>query len=487
MTKLYTLLAGLVLLCIYPSLAQTPFSTVAMPASNVSRIMAATNGEGDVCLVTFNTEATQFTIVDKHGQAVSSGKYPFNFSSGSTMLGAIGLPDKFILFDQIQDGLTSLQPYKLDRGTGKVYALNTVQAVPDEKSKLVKTFSTNGRFYALYMNKKSGTLYLSIFKDEHEPEVRTYVLDDKRMYERLLRNGELQVMEPGLDQNMHSNHYINKIYTYPDKLVLTFDLFENQDAPQRARTTEILTLDLQQDKASFTKLPYLLDMKGLTFNSYLHQNKLYRFIITKKDLQLEVYDLATEKILKHYYYSENDSIGIMTAGVFRVGTANSWSPHPDTLQTTSKVLRKMGYGYPAIAVDALDDNRLQLTIGTYQIQQSKNSTIAGGVGRGIASAAGPAALPLMMVGMALQATSYALADGAGVSTYFQSVLSADTQEALHGSPRTSLQEKIREYETLLSVQKVKMGGALLYTYQGQVHYAYLDKKQQQLVITSFSK
>lgn len=486
MKKSFTLTLLLLLLA-QLTFAQRPFAELPMDAQNISRMLAATNSTGDVCMLTFGTINTDFVVIDGKGQAVSSGTYPFNFSSGSTVLGSLGLPGSFLFFDKVQHDETLIQPYRIDRTTGAFTALASLQAVPDPKSKLVRAFNADGKLYMLYINKKTNTLYLSIFKDEQAPEVRTYALKDKHMYDRLFKNGEIQVMEPGMDQSMYSTYYINKIYTSPDSLVLTFDLFENPDAPNRALTTELLTLDLHQDKSSFRKLPYLLTMKGLTFNSYLYHGDVYRFIITKKALQLEVHNLATDKTQKHYYYTEEDAIDIMTAGVFRSGTANSWSPHPDTMQNTAKVLRKMGNGYPAIAVQHLEAGKVQLLVGTYEVQQSKNSTIAGGVGRGIASAAGPAAIPLMMAGLAMQVTSYALADGAGVSTYFQSILTSDTKEPTQAITSISLHDKIREFENSLAAQKTKMGGAILYSYQGQAHYAYLDKKLKKLVITSFSK
>ncbi|RIJ37775.1 hypothetical protein [Pontibacter oryzae] len=487
MKKSFTLTLLLVLLA-QLTFAQRPFAELPIDAQNISRMLAATNSTGDVCMLTFGTINTDFVVIDGKGQAVASGAYPFNFSSGSTVLGTLGLPGSFLFFDKAQQEETKIQPYRIDRNTGAFTALASLQAVPDPKSKLVRAFNADGKLYMLFINKKTNTLYLSIFKDEQAPEVRTYALEDKHMYDRLFKNGEIQVMEPGMDQSMYSTYYINKVYTYPDSLVLTFDLFENPDAPNRgALTTELLTLDLHQDKSSFRKLPYLLTMKGLTFNSYLHQGNVYRFIITKQSLQLQVHNLATDKTQKHYYYTQEDAIGIMTAGVFRAGTANSWSPHPDTLQNTAKVLRKMGNGYPATVVQHLEAGKVQLLVGTYEVQQSKNSTVASSVGRGIASAAGPAAIPLMMAGLAMQVTSYTLADGAGVSTYFQSILTSDTKEPAQASPRGSLQDEVRDFENSLEVQKTKMGGAILYSYQGQAHYAYLDKKLKKLVITSFPK
>lgn len=477
-----TLLLLLAQLCV----AQQPFADLPAPATNTSHMLAATNPAGDACFFTFTQSHTNYVIVDAQGQQVSMGTYPYNFTSGSSILGVVGQPDGFILYDQLQQE-QQLQPYFIESATGKMIALGKLASTPDAKSKLVKSFTFNNKLHQLHINKKTNTLYLSTFSDAAAPQVRSYALQEPRIYDRLFKNGELQLVEPELDQSMHTNFYVNKLYPYPNRLVITFDMFENPDAPRRALTTETLTLDLNSNEATFTRLPYLLQQKGLTFNSYLHQGNLYRFILTRKDLQLEIYNAAESKLQKHYYYAEHDSIRMMHEGVYRIGSHNSWSARPDTLRNTEKVLRKMGNGYPAIAVRTTGDDHVQLLIGTYEPQHSTGQTIAGAAGRGLASAAGPAALPLLVIGTAIQIGAYALADGAGVSTYFTSILSNRSYEPTGGTAASNVQDQIRQYEQQLRGQKVNMAAALLYKHQGQVYYAYIDKKQQRLIISVFGE
>ncbi len=491
MSKLYSFILAFLLSTQFLS-AQTDFSSVSFSASNVSQMIAETNKAGDVCITAFTLKGTDFLVLDKQGEKVATGSYPYNFANGATVLGMIGLPDKFILFDEAPNTAGAVQPYKIDRQTGEVIMLNAVEAVPDKNSKLATTFVANGRFFALFINKKTNTLYVSLFKDEHTPEVRTYSLDkvnDKQMYNRLVKRGELTLMVPGMDQNMYSNSALSKIYPSEDKLVITFDMFGNTDAPKHTSTTEILTLDLKQDKATLQKLPYLDTKKRLLFNSYVHQNKAYRFILSGRALQLEVHDLATDKLLKHYAYSQEDTIDIMVNDALRVGTPNSWSPGSRSIETNKKLFKKLGNGIPAIAVDALPSGKLQLAMGTYYMQESRSANLGGIATTKAATASfgGPAALPLILLGAALQGSSITMTEGTGVSTYFQSILSADSFEVAPGSFRKSIQDKISDHERLLYSQKVKPAGVIVYTDQEQAYFGYLDKETKLLKITAFSK
>ncbi|MBC5774435.1 hypothetical protein H8S95_10210 [Pontibacter sp. KCTC 32443] len=488
MTRLYTLLIALFLTS--SALAQTPFSSVSFPVNNINHLTAETNQAGDVCIVAFGHLGTDFLILDDQGKKVSTGNYPYNFANGSTILGMIGLPDRFIYFDETPNAPGTVQPYKVDRQTGQVIMLNSVVAVPDKNSILTTAFSANGRFYALFLNRKANILYVSIFKDEHTPEVRTYSLNsfgDKQMYGRLVKRGDLQLMLPGVDQNMYSNSAFSKIYASPDKLMITFDMFDNPDAPKYSRTTEILTLDLKQDKATFQQLPYLTIGRGLIFNSYLHQNKIYRFVVSNLAIQLEVHDLAANKLLKHYSYSQQDSIGIMVNDAIKIGTPDSWSPQAKSIKTTKKLFSKFEHGIPAIAVDTLTFGKLQLMMGTYHVQESRAATIGGAATRRAAVFGGPAALPLILLGAALQGTSITMTEGVGVSTYFQSILSSDNFETAPDNLRKSIQEKMSDYERLLYTQKVRPAGAVVYTYQGKAYFGYLDKETKLLNIAAFSK
>lgn len=479
MTKLYILLIALFFTT--SAVAQTPFSSVNFPVNNISYLTAETNRSGDVCIVAFGHTGTDFLIIDEQGKKVSAGNYPYNFSNGSTVLGMIGLPDKFIYFDKTPNAATAVQPYRVEKSNGAVTAVATLSPTIDEGSKLVQAYTSDNKLYILYYSNKTQRLQVCQFKNEQEFIVQSFHLPVAKLYDRLLKGEKPAYIDRNNEQTLAASSPQKKIYHEGESIYIVFDAFGAQKMNISNLTTEVLHLNLATEQADFKALPIVSKIRPIGMNSYLYQGNIFRVLI-KPDasLQLSAYELKTLALKKEFVFGSKEPLTIKSSPV-SVSKRRTGSADTTTIETTEKTLRKLGSGTAAIFAENVSPNVVQLTLGNYEAASNGSIYVPNS---SIISQAGPAAIPVILAISALkvQATKSDASENS-----FKVYLENDNFEPTARIEKQSFYKQISDFENELANQKIPIAASFAYNYRIQIHYGYLNKNTGTIHIVSFSK
>ena len=95
-----------------------------------------------------------------------------------------------------------------------------------------------------------------------------------------------------------------------------------------------------------------------SFNSFLYNNNLFIYSITKKQFRLAIHDFSSLELIKEYKYGMNEKIEIMS------------TLYPDGYKTSikgdSEISRSLAKGSPVICVNEYDPKHYVLRIGSYK-------------------------------------------------------------------------------------------------------------------------
>jgi hypothetical protein len=104
-----------------------------------------------------------------------------------------------------------------------------------------------------------------------------------------------------LSNNIRLTSRKNKVYNQNDKLVWTFDKFEDH--------TLVLEVNFQDFKVSTKIVPKpVIDEKIKTSNSYLFQDRIVQIVISTKQVKIQIKDLPGEKILNEYIITSDSDL-----------------------------------------------------------------------------------------------------------------------------------------------------------------------------------
>jgi len=179
------------------------------------------------------------------------------------------------------------------------------------------------------------------------------------------------------------------------------------------------------------------------------------------------------------------------------------------IEKTSKVMKNLASGVPAITVDKFSDNSIQLTIGSYQppserrdgnqdfSRMIRTSDRYYQTSRGLVMIPGRWTPAYNIPSYYLNSPYYSryfydpmgqngnLPTGPGVSTYFRSILNSNSLAKVESKEEpVVLQDKIEQYEDNL---KPEPEFQTVYRYGNKLHYGYYDRKSRTFRIMEFAK
>lgn len=489
MNKLYSLMLGLVLPV--AALAQQEVATVLLssfpiPISSLENISPAIDEAGNMCLYLDFKQANiinsaQFLTLSPEGQVLSKSTFQSEILNKPELLGALIQPKHFLFYQYSKLGSTyKIEPFLIDKATGATIPLPSLQPKLYKGSKLVTSFVEQNEVYMLFYTKKENTLQVVRLNADNKLSVHTIATDIDNGPSRFLRYGDVVYMDQKLSKTVFAGHHQKKVYLQHDKLYIVFDAFAYK------ATTEILELNLTKNTSRLTKLHKLQGDQASEFNSYLFKDRVFRLQLSNSYLSLTVYDVNTQEQLKNYLYWKEDDLALKSTPVIKRGAATIYESDYKVLEKTTQVLRKMDKGKPAITVEDVGQNTLQLTIGSYM---PPNTGISGGMmmptgGGTISTPNGTVTLPTTWMHMG-GAGFYS--HGTGVSVHFKAFVDADTYEKVEHVGLESLQDQVDEYEEELHRRSIKTGAKAIYRANGKGYFIYEDKNGQTLKLVLLSE
>ncbi len=488
--------------------AQKEFANIDLPMRRAEDLVSvADERSGNVCVYFFQSSRLYFNLISPDGKLIASQEIPYRWNEQPQVMGTRVTDDEFIFYTRFVNGRREyVRPFAVNRLDGKFRSLQDMEMRKEKGEYFMGGFADANHFYMLYGDKKEN---LHVYRDDQEAVMtkKTFAPKLPRSRTRLERESDLIFIHPDLERTVIAGHHRSKIYTRGDKILMIFDGFRLKGQGDKA-TTEILTLDWNTGKTDYRTLPSIEQNGDPEFNSFLHQNTLFRLQLEKDKLNLTAYDFVTLQPVKTYNFTGDEEITIKSTPVHQRGAKALFSSENKVIEKTSKVMKNLAGGVPAITVDAFSDNTIQLTIGSYQPPRSYNrsqdpSRLIRTPDRYVYTPRGTMLIPGRWVpayyvpNYYLDSPYYSryfydpygrganMPSGPGISTYFRSVLDANTLAKVDSAQApVILQDKVETFEEEM---KTKPEYATIYRYGDKLHYGYYDRKTKTFRIVEFAQ
>ncbi|MBC5994955.1 hypothetical protein [Pontibacter cellulosilyticus] len=505
------LLAGM---SVFAANAQQEFATVELPMNRAEDLVTLADDYGNVCIYYYQNRELNFALISPDGKQIARHSIPYRYAQEPQLLGTRVTDDEFVFYSRYVNGRREyLRPFAINRETGAFRSMQDEQINLERNTTFVGGFGDKEHFYMLYTDKDNNMhLYRDSDADVAHLEHKVFKSEEMpRTRERYARESDMMYVHPDMQHSVFTGYHRSKIYSAGDKIHMIFDGYYLRGKSSDDTTTEILTLDWNSGKTQYRTLPAIEQRNSPSFNSFLHKNTLFRVNMEKDKFKLTAYDFNTLQPIKEYTYTGDQEIAIKSTPVYQRGVRGLFSSDSEVIEKTSKVMKNLANGVPAITVDTYADNSLQLTIGSYKAPDANNNAFAQDQNRlvrtpdrYVQTSRGLMMLPGRWV-PAYNIPSYYLNSpyysryfydpfnrggnlptGPGISTYFRSVVTADglakvpTEE---GKQPVVLQDKIDTYE-----QELKPEPELktVYRYGNKLHYGYYDRRNRTFKIVEFA-
>ncbi|GAB3536880.1 hypothetical protein GCM10027443_28320 [Pontibacter brevis] len=488
--------------------AQTEFANIELPMNRAEDLVTVADKSGNVCIYFYQSGRLNFALISPNGEQLAQHQIPYRYSQEPQILGTRVTDNEFIFYSRYTNGRREyVRPFAVHRRTGAFRSMQDEQLQVARNATFLGGFGNDEHFYMLYTDKDNNLhLYRDTDEDMAHLEHKTFKPEMPRTRDRYARETDLIYVSDDIEHNVFTGHHRSKIYIRGEKTYVIYDGFNLRGQSTKEATTEILTLDWATGKTSYRTLPAIAQGNTPTFNSFLHKDKLFRVQLERDQFKLTAFDFNTLKPIKEYSYSGDEEITIKSTPVQQRGAKSIFSSNNTEIEKTSKIMKSLANGVPAITVDAFSDSTLQLTIGSYKAPAERNGRDDMGrmvrtpdryvnTSRGLMMVPGRWTPAYTIPNYYLNSPYYSryfydpygqssFSSGPGTSTYFRSVLSADNLAKVESGKETEvLQDKIENFEQEL---KLEPEFKTVYRYGDKLHYGYYDRKARTFRIMEFA-
>jgi hypothetical protein len=278
------------------------------------------------------------------GYSISNGKYNIFFSTS---------------------GHSALAVTSFDFATGKVE--QRVSELRMKGERFVGAASYKNRFFLINVLKGTSTIRLYSFEDFDKYQVKMYAFEGKKFatppkssLDESLANAVVY-LDNTVPNSLELATSANKLYTFDDKLVLTFDSF--------LQYTSVITIDVNTFTGQYDLYthPKVACDEAIyqRANSYIFDNQLYQFCICSSGMVFSILDLQTKTVVKKYAVGKEQELVFANTPIRQEGSKSPYGSDERELSKTKQFLRKVSHSTAGVAV-AQGPNGLQVTLGASQ-------------------------------------------------------------------------------------------------------------------------
>ncbi len=298
----------------------------------------------------------KFRIVDKQFNAIKSFSYR-NEGARPTdelvMRGAIVTDSAYIFYFNSPRKKSCLNIQYISKTGNNDRKVIDVNLKRNEGDEVIDVFSNGKILYVLIFNGSLGKVNVLEFTGLH---YTIHSFNSRGGIGSILKNKHSIIN----DYNKTTINQVaerGKVYiTEPAKIILT----EEKEPPEYG--TKFWILDLRTGQLIYDYISGDLSNS----NTFYFENKLYRLGFSKTSLKLELIDIETKKLLHNYYYSDEDTIMLISDKIHQVAKRNIFSSNRK-LEDPKKIFKQLNNGIPIITLQNQIGDTLLFGIGSYQL------------------------------------------------------------------------------------------------------------------------
>lgn len=231
--------------------------------------------------------------------------------------------------------------------------------IPLEDNYLLTQYQKDNNFYLLMQSKTKQALTAFVFKngmaEERFLDFSSFKFIDKKTqpktFSQILNENPIEKMDSGEYNLLYKVTSKSKIYTLPNRLILTLD--------QSFRKTQLFDIDLESlEIKEKTFIKPIGNKNPKTTNSFYHENKLYQINVNADELLFDIKDYASGASIKTFAVSKNDTIRFSNSPLLMQIEDRA----PKQLKNTAKFLKTLSSLDAGISVYKNQKN-LFITLG----------------------------------------------------------------------------------------------------------------------------
>ncbi|KAF2334745.1 hypothetical protein [Flavobacterium ginsenosidimutans] len=210
--------------------------------------------------------------------------------------------------------------------------------VPLDEQFIVTQYQRDNHFYLLMQSKTKQSLTAFVFKngiaEERLLDFSPFVFRDRKTqqktFNQILNENPIEKMDSGENNPLYKATSKTKIYTLPNRLILTLD--------QSFRKTQLFEINL--DSLEITEKTFMKpigEKNPKTSNSFYHENKLYQINVNADELLFDIKDYTTGESIKTFAVSKKDTIRFSNSPLLMQIEDRA----PRQLKNTAKFLKEL--------------------------------------------------------------------------------------------------------------------------------------------------
>ncbi|WP_125718265.1 hypothetical protein [Flavobacterium ustbae] len=210
--------------------------------------------------------------------------------------------------------------------------------IPLDDKAILTHYQKDNNFYLLMQERTRDALTAFIFKNgmaqEKFLDFSSFKFIDRKTqpktFTQILNENPIEKMDAGEYNPLYKVTAKSKIYTLPNRLILTLD--------HSFRKTQLFDIDLESlEIKEKTFIKPIGEKNPKTSNSYYHENKLYQLNVNADELLFDIKDYESGQSIKTFSVSKKDTIRFSNSPLL----LQIENREPRKLKNTAKFLKEL--------------------------------------------------------------------------------------------------------------------------------------------------
>jgi len=244
--------------------------------------------------------------------------------------------------------------------------------IPNEEH-TVEGFTCQGRYYLLSANDKKNELGIYLVDENGIPSHKNIPIDLSGFNPDKLTVSEYfsysDVFYPKQETELIESTELTKVYPLADKIIM---IVTNDKEPPHIWTIDLKTYNVSKRKFDLSGFTGFNGKKEKFYNnSYLYGENLYVLNVSKKKIEIGIFNFNSSQLIQKFEITESSSIPFVESPV-KILT-NSTSKKENTIESNKELINGLFKGSTGIALARNNKGQIILTCGVYDKETGTSS------------------------------------------------------------------------------------------------------------------
>ena len=362
---------GLLLVSFLPIqvFSQNEFGSIQLPSRYLDNYWIVPDDAGNLCVQYYKKPNVHFIIIDKTGNQLAEIRHSFKYEpsilAGNYVNGAF----QFYYVPRSRKKEGTLAAFIVDPAKDQLKDQIRYDLLTSRSEEIIGHFKDEQSLYLVISVKNGNIIRVVNLEGAPDPEMHTYSVPPP--VEKIFSNPEpFLFVNPLALKSVYDYQANKKVYFNQGRIYFTFD-------NRQQFKTFMWEIDPRSDDSKLTNVPNADLIFGRTSNSFLHNNKLYRFTADQVKIDLSIYDLNGKDSVASFTHQGEGEISFKVGSIWFIDEYGSQQSIPQ--MKNDKLFKTLSNGNAAVFVERINDSNVKVTMGAFN-EMASGLSIGGGFG-----------------------------------------------------------------------------------------------------------